>query len=111
MSENQEHGMQIHGTDVLINTAMSVPAQKRLLLTYFKGLYPCGVHEDVNDRGFIFYVDQKSMDDWNRDGRTEENADKMFYVICDEGCLTLVHENTGLDISEIRRNLRANACF
>lgn len=103
--------MEIKGNDVVIPTPISTSAQKRLVLSYFRHLYPEGVYEEADHNEFMFYTDTSSRDNWDKHGHTDENASKMFHVICRDGELTIVHENAELCIEEIRKNLKANFCF
>lgn len=101
--------MDIQGNDVVFHTGMSVPAQKRMMLSYLRNMYPDGVWEDDED-GFMFYLSVEAKADWDGNGRTDENASKMIHVICNEGELTVVHEGE-IDAEEIGKMLRANWVF
>lgn len=101
--------MIIGGRDLVFPTAMTVSSQKRLLLSYFQKLHPEGVWEDVGTE-FMFYLTQEDLADWTLNGRTDSNAVKMVHVLCEKGCLTIVHEGE-INSDEIKKMLRANWMF
>lgn len=103
--------MQINGNDIVIPVPLSVSAQKQLMLSYFKHMFPEGVLEEISSTEFMYFIDKEAEESWDSQGRTEENASKMFHVICRENELTLVCEKAEQYIDEITKNLKANWCF
>lgn len=83
--------MDIGGKDLVINTKLSKKEQREKILLYFKKMWKCCIVKEENDDIFIF-KDSKALISWNRYGRTDKNAEKMIYIICGKGQMTIVHE-------------------
>ena len=81
--------MDIGGIDILVPTTVSKDTQIRLALSFLRGIWPDGVM-DLDNNELLFYQNIDVKRDWDKNGQTKENDDKMIHVISGDKYLTMV---------------------
>ena len=84
--------MDIGGYDITIPTSVSRDTQVRLALSFLRGIWPDGVMDQTDKEECLFYQSIEVKRDWDINGRTDTNCDKMIHFITGKGHMTLVFD-------------------
>ena len=91
--------MDIGGKDIVFEGTFNLSTAENIVEIFYI-LWPNAVVETETDNEdsvefpieWFIYKDQAAKDSWDEDGRSEENHDKMVYLIVSEHTVTFVLE-------------------
>jgi len=84
--------MDIGGIDTTIPTQASKEDQIAVMRSYCRIMWPSMAEEEDPSGEWFFYANANVAKDWDKKGRTDDNAELMIHVVPGDDSVTYVHE-------------------